>query len=287
MSKLKAFFYSFYKSLSSLNYYKDVVLAPLSFSVKYFFMLTILVSIGISGVTTILAFPKIQKGINTFVNTASSYYPDDLIITSKSGQVSINKPEPYIVPFPKSDTPTNELQLKEVPLNLIVFDSNGTLDDMEKYKTLILVNKSNLLVKTQDKIEVRSFKDYPDGTLTKQDVVKTINSVKPFLSFIPVIMFVAVLFVTLLYYSGIKFVLLLPVALLLMLAGNIKKLQMPFSKYLQIALHTFTLPLMVELISMIAKYPIKLPLWFFILNLLFGILVVSKLPEKQTPVTQS
>ena len=250
-------------------------------------MLTILLSVGISSVTTILTFPKIQKELNTFINTASSYYPNDLIITSKGGQVSINKPDPYIVPFPENNQPTSNPQPKEVPLNLIVFDSKGTLDDIEKYKTLILVNKSNLLVKTQDKIEVRSFKDYPDGQLTKKDILKTIDSVKPFLSFIPIIMFVAVLFVTLLYYSGIKFVLVLPVALLLMLAGNIKKLQMPFSKYLQIALHTFTLPLIVEIVSMVVKFPIHVPFWFFVLNLLFGVLVVSKLPEKQTPETQS
>ena len=276
MSKLKAFFYSFYKSVSSLNYYKDVVLAPLSFSVKYFFMLTILLSVGISTVATISTLPKIQKGLNSFINTAANYYPDDLIITSKGGQISINKSEPFIVPFPKRSLELTSQTKKELE-NLIVFDSNGTLDDMEKYKTLMLVNKSNLLIQSQDKIEARSFKDYPDGKLTKQEVVKAIDSIKPFISLVPVIMFLAILFGTLLYYAGVKFVLVLPVALGLMLAGNIKKLQMPFSKYLQIALHTFTLPLIVEIVSMVVKFPIQLPLWFFILNLLFGILVVSKL----------
>ena len=249
-------------------------------------MLTILLSIGISSVTTILTFPKIQKELNTFINTASSYYPNDLIITSKGGQVSINKPEPFIVPFPKGSLELTSQTKKELE-NLIVFDSNGTLDDMEKYKTLILLNKSNLLIQSQDKIEARSFKDYPAGQLTKKNVIKTINSVKPFLSFIPIIMFLAILFGTLLYYAGVKFVLVLPVALGLMLVGNIKKLQMPFSKYLQIALHTFTLPLIVEIVSMVVKFPIHVPLWFFVLNLLFGVLVVSKLPEKQTPATQS
>ena len=252
-------------------------------------MLTILVSVGISTVSAISVFPKIQKGINTFVNTASSYYPNDLVITSKDGQVSINKPEPYIVPFPKVSIKPNEENIPQSNKveNLIVFDSGGTLDDLERYKTLILVNKSNLLIKSQDKIEVRSFKDYPDGKLTKQEVVKVIDAIKPFISFVPVSMFIAVLFGTLVYYSGIKFVLLLPTALGLMLAGNIKKLQMPFSKYLQIVLHTFTLPLIIELIFMVAKFPIQLPLWFFIVNLLFGIIVISRLPEKQAPVTQS
>lgn len=249
-------------------------------------MLTVLVSIGISSVTTIITFPKIQKGANAFINTASGYYPDDLVITSKGGQISINKPEPYIVPFPKGSLKPAPQTQKE-PVNLIVFDSNGTLDDLEKYKTLILVNKSNLIIKSQDKIEVRSFKDYPDGKLTKQEIVKTIDAIKPFISFIPAFMFIAILFGTLLYYSGIKFVLLLPVAFGLMLAGNIKKLQMPFSKYLQITLHTFTLPLIIELISTVAKFPIQLPLWFFIVNLLFGIIVISRLPEKQASVTQS
>jgi len=276
VSKLKAFYYSFYKSVSSLSYYKNVVLAPLSFSVKYFLMLTILVSVGISTVATISALPKIQKGLNSFINTAANYYPDDLIITSKGGQININKPEPFIVPFPKGSLELTSQTKKELE-NLIVFDSNGTLDDMEKYKTLILVNKSNLLIQSQDKIEARSFKDYPDGRLTKQEVVKTIDSIKPFISLVPVIMFLAILFGTLLYYAGVKFILVLPVALGLMLVGNIKKLQMPFSKYLQIALHTFTLPLIVEIVSMVVKFPIQLPLWFFILNLLFGILVVSKL----------
>ena len=276
MSKLKAFYYSFYKSVSSLSYYKNVVLAPLSFSVKYFLMLTILVSVGISTVATISALPKIQKGLNSFINTAANYYPDDLIITSKGGQISINKSEPFIVPFPKGSLELTSQTKKELE-NLIVFDSNGTLDDMEKYKTLILVNKSNLLIQSQAKIEARSFKDYPDGRLTKQEVVKTIDSIKPFISLVPVIMFLAILFGTLLYYAGVKFVLVLPVALGLMLAGNIKKLQMPFPKYLQIALQAFTLPLIIEIISMLVKFPIQLPLWFFILNLLFGILVVSKL----------
>ncbi|KKU56325.1 MAG: hypothetical protein UX79_C0034G0003 [candidate division WWE3 bacterium GW2011_GWB1_47_11] len=280
MGKLKTFFYVFYKSLTSLAYYSDVAKTSLGFSMKYFFTLAAVLAILSTVITTATASGELKTGATKLLDDIAKLYPQDLVITSQDGAVSINQPEPYIIPIPAGQMQELKTESGEpAPKNLIVFDSNGTLDDVENYQTIALVNSKNILVKGENKIEAFPLKDVPNGQISNKEVTVLVDQFRPFVRYIPffvgALIFVAMVF----YYTGFRLVYLLFVAVGLMLVGKIRKLNLSFSKYYQVGIHTMTLPLVIDFMATAAGYQIPLPLWFFAVNTVFGAIAIVKLAE--------
>src|SRR3989344_246398 len=158
MTKLKAFFYVFFKSLTSPAYYKDIVASKFSLSLKYFLILAFLSSVVIT-VSSSSELIGLETTANKFIDSVRDHFPSDLIVTVKAGELSTNKTEPVIFPL-NIDVKKSQVQNVKIPLNALVVDVNGTIDDLDKYQTIVLVNKSNLIVKDeQGKIKVSSLKD--------------------------------------------------------------------------------------------------------------------------------
>ncbi|KKS21521.1 MAG: hypothetical protein UU77_C0001G0016 [candidate division WWE3 bacterium GW2011_GWC1_41_7] len=274
--KIKAFFYVFYRSLTSVKYYQDVVRATLNFSMKYFFTISALAALLVTVGTVVPMIPTLRDTISNFIEQGRTFYPDELVITSADGKLSVNQPEPYMIPFP--DIPEVSDQPDTVQFeNLVVFDSQGTLDDLENYKTLILVNEANILAKGENKIEVYPLKDMPDGQLTKTEINQALDKIQEIAVYIPYLLasllFVGVVF----YYLGLRLVYLLFVALILMGIGRIKNFDYDYKKYLQLAIHTMTLPLLMDVIFNLVRVPLPIPFWFFLINTIFGIIVIAGL----------
>ncbi len=225
--------------------------------------------------------PKLQKGINDAIEYALDLYEDDLVITIKEGVLSVNKDEPYIVPFVGAAGTT-------VAKNLIVFDSEAGLDDLEEtYDTLILVNGTNILVQNSSKVEVMPVKDLPDTEITKADFVAGINQIRSFTKFLPYIAGTLFVLSMLFYYLVFRLAYLLFVAVLLWVVGAIRGLELDFSKYYKVALHTMSLPLTVGLLNSVMMSNLYFPNWFFLLNAIFGVLVVlslGKVGEEESSV---
>ncbi len=274
MSKLKAFLYIFYKSLTSPKYYADVVKTHLSLSMKYFFTLTLLASIGASIYVTVPLVPKVQSAIKQGTTMVLDTFEDDLVITVKEGELSINKPEPYIIPLPEKAS----TDLEGVPESLIVFDSDGTLDDFENtYDTLVLVNSVNMLMKDDTGIRVESLKQLPDGQLTKADLREVAAAVEPLTKYVPFVLGVFVFIGIAFSYMVFNLVHLLFVALILFLIGKSRRMQLVFSDYYQIAIHTFTLPFILQLFANAFKVDVPFASWFLVTNLAFAFLMMLKM----------
>ena len=274
MKKLKAAIYVFINSLTSQKYYQHIVETRFSFSLKYFAVLALIASLITFSSTVKPITRDLSEGIGALETTVLSAYPKDLIITLKSGELSINQPEPYIFVMPKdfAAEPEDAEPVAKTPSNFLVFDSNGTLNDLEKYDTLILVNKTNILVQSNNKVEVYPLKDYPDGELTAETLRSLATEIRPFLKAIPYIVLGFALLGTVLYYFGFRLAYLLIVSLLLMAFGALRGLKLSFSKYYQVGLHAITLPLIVEVLSDAFQYPINYPYWFLMLNVLVGVI---------------
>ncbi len=281
MKKIKAFFYVLLKSAASLNYYKDVVKTNFGFSMKYFLALSILAAITSASATTLTISGEAKTSIKTFVDGMVNIFPADLTITTKDGKASINQPEPYIIPAPKG--PAETAEQANQPENLIVFYSKGTIDDLENYKTLVLVNEKNILVKNSNKIEVYPLSEIPDGEFSKANIQALADLVKPYIELTPYAIAATLLITLIMYYTAFRLVYLLPVALILLLIGKIHKLKYDFPKYYQVGIHTLTLPLIVDVITTATKIQIPLSLWFFASNTLLGIIVLITLAKDQTP----
>lgn len=271
MKQIKTFLYVFYKSLTSPRYYRDVVNAPTSFSIKYFLVLVLLVSLAVSAFKLAPAIPEMKSAINGFVNDALNLYPSDLVITSKDGNLSINQPEPYIIGMP--DSVKQEQQDFE---NFIVFDSLGTLDDLEKYKTVVLVNSANILVKdTQnDKIEVYPLKEMPDGQISRVDLEKLVESSADFINILPYLAFSLGVLGILIYNFGFRLLYLVFIAVIIWVLAKIRDLDFDFGKSYRVAIHTLTLPLVLELLIDVFRINFDFPLWFMIVHFVYGVVVI-------------
>ena len=270
MKKLKAALHVFTQSLTSPKYYNKLIKTDFKFSLKYYIVLAFLFTLATSLNALIPLLPKINQGVEDALTYAHELYDDDLVITLENGEVSINKEEPYIVPFP-SNAP-------EAPKNLIVFDSEGTLDDLERtYDTLFLINSRNILVRNEERIQAYPVGNFPDGEFTEDDLAEITDSLRSFGNFIPyivgTILFLAVLF----YYLVFRLIYLFFVSVILWIAGLIRGLSFEFINYYQIALHAITLPLCLELLNNFFKVQVTGVPWFILLHLVFGLVIIFML----------
>ncbi len=299
MSKVKAFTYIFIKSISSIKWYMDLIKTSTAFSLKYFFPLTFFAAL----IPVIMSVPPVLKAtswVSEEVNRhITSIYPQDLVITVKDDKLSINQPQPYFIQIPGSlkeriiqsvedntdSSGAEERQdivneLNEVE-NLVVFDSQGTLDDLQRYKTFILVNEVNILLRSSNKTEVFPLRDIPDGEFAKPDADRIVLAFSNFIKALPYLIIIFILLAFLFYYMVFRLFYLAFVGLVLFGIGKIMRVntvsgvKMDYGKYFQIAIHTFTLPLLVEMISMLFGMPILIPFWVFVLNMLLGIVVLN------------
>lgn len=267
MKKIRAAFYVFLKSLVSPNYYKEIIKTDFSFSLKYYVVLALIFTFFTSIYTFIPLIPKIDQGIEDAITYTLEIYDDDLIITIEEGKLSINKEEPYVVSMPVNSTNAFE--------NLLVYDSDGTLEDLENtYNTLILANDTNLLVQQGDSVQVYPVGNFPDGEFTEEDLRVIAVTIRDLAKFIPyvvgTVLFLAVSF----YYLVFRLAYLFIIGVVLWTAGTVKGLSLKYLQYYGVAIHAMTLPLCIELLNNIFQVSLPGIPWFILLHLGFGFLVL-------------
>ena len=274
MRKIKAFVHVFINSLVSTKYYNEIVQTSLSFSLKYLFAITVFAATLTTLLTSIPAMPQVKNDMEEFLGAGKDIFPKDLEIQIKSGKMKINQPEPLFIKMPQVWAAEANM-----PLNLVVFDSNGTLDDVAKHKTMALVNTNNILFGTTESsgrvsTEVYPLKEVPDQTITRADFDALMQDLRSFTKYIPVFLVGLIFALSLAYFFAFRAIYLIFVGVALMLVGTIKKSTLTFKQYYKIGLHAMTFPLLVELIVKVANIPLEISMWFFTLNLIIGIIVL-------------
>ena len=281
MRKIKAFVHVFINSLTSTKYYKEIVQTSLSFSLKYLFAITFFAATLTTLLTSIPAMPQVRSDIDAFLTAGRDIFPKDLEIEIKGGKMKINKPEPLFIQMPQVWSAEANM-----PLNLIVFDSNGTLDDVAKHKTMALVNTNNILFASmqesgRNSTEVYPLKEVPDQTITRANFDSLMNDLKGLSKYIPAILVGLIFALSLAYFFAFRAIYLVFIGAALMIVGTIKKSTLNFKQYYQIGLHAMTFPLLVELIVRVADIPLVVPMWFFTLNLIIGIITLFEVLSTQ------
>ena len=298
MKYLKAFFYVFFKSSTSLDYYKDLPKTDLKFSLKYFFTLGLLAAFVASVGFSIKIIPDVKKITDDFGQQLLNLYPNDFELKIENNEWSINQDEPYAIPFPDigdaQDAWENSVEQNSVdengkiPANLIVFYHEGTIEDIETFDSLAILNSKNLVVKDANKIQAYPLKEMPNGTLNKSEFGKFVVQLDKIASFAPIIVgiFFAVGFMF--YYLILRSFYLLFVGLVLFTLSFFTPRRLDYLMALKIATHTMTLPVVIELVLMFVAINLPIPLWFMFSNIILGAVVVMYLgklqPEEVAPV---
>jgi hypothetical protein len=286
MKKLRAFLYIFSKSLTSFTYYRDLVKTKFSFSVKYLIFLVFLGSLVItarSGYTAVKGFNKTVKELSV---SAKSFYPDDLVFTVEKGEWSVNRPEPFMIAFPKieGEPGVDESVAPENPENLVVFDKAGTIDDLEKYKTTILVNSVNIIFKEDTgSLKVVPIKDIPDTKIDKAMYLTLLAKLEGLAGIIPFMLVIGIFFGSFFAFTIFRVPYFAIVGFFIYLGGKIMKAGLGYTNAVKIAIHSATLSFLIMLGLNLVNYQLPIPSWFFLINLVFGLVAVGKLADK-TPV---
>ncbi|MFH1648679.1 MAG: DUF1189 family protein [Patescibacteria group bacterium] len=272
MKKLKAFFYVYKNSMTSPKYYKEVLKTDLNFSLKYYFMLVLFASTLITTIETILVVPNIKTKIMGFAESARQTYPEDLIIKIEEGKWSVNREEPFVIPMP-------QIPNENVPENAIVFYRQGTISDVDLFDTVVLVNDVNIVVRGANGIQARSLDNVPDIEVNKETFDNFIEFLFSFTRFLPYIIFIATLLGLLIYFIFFRLFYSLFLGAAIYALSLLNKKPLNYMGSYRIGLHTMTLPITFQVVLALVRSSLRLPLWFFILNIFFALVVLSRMEE--------
>ncbi len=242
MKKIKTFFDTLTKSLTNFNYYKDIEKAKFSFSLKYlyflFYILSLITSIVFASQLGMFILPNAPKYIETFKSEASSFYPKELVITVKNGEVSTNVKEPYKIK------------------NLLTIDTKGNQSDITNDNTPILVTKNSIVTKDNQ----NSYKVYPldtnlNMTIDKKSYDKIISQIMPFLKYVePGLIVLIILSILVWPFVGAAFSLLAELIYLLIfsslffIVAKLLKRDMNFRNVFKLSMHASSLPILLSFI---------------------------------------
>lgn len=286
MKKLKIFARTFWKSLTNPSYYKDILSAKFSFSLKYLIFLLFLASLFFSFKAAI-GLAKIRPKVPSFITEAkkviSEIYPDELVLTIRNKKITTNVIEPYTIDFPVDNKiPTGGYE------HLLTINTRANIDDFRKYNSVFLL-AGDYIVAPDD--EGRSYKilpldDYlkkiPDGAyLNKGLYLEMVKKALPYFDYLPRIVDLAILFLIVLSpvlvtgfsLSG-KLLYLLICSFFLWLLALVLKRGLSYAKVFQMSMHGLTLPILLGIFMSLFNF--SLPFISTLIFLVWMIVILKK-----------
>lgn len=138
---MRTFWHIFTHSLSDLQYYVDVLNAPLKFSLKFVFAFYLTLSVVLTTLFTLNELPKIkmfsesmkQQIVQNFPDQARFQWQDEKLTSDSSSQLTIT--------FPTS-TMDSEI---ERPENLVIVDTSAT-QKPDQVPSLLYINQNTFYV---------------------------------------------------------------------------------------------------------------------------------------------
>lgn len=142
-------------SIFNKDYYNNVVLnESFKSSLKYLAKLSLLVALF--GIIIFSFFiPKITKEIKKEVSSFSSNYPEDLVVSVKNGEATINRTEPFVVKMPASFIESEDYKSLKIDNILTINTAEPfNIEKFREYSTISLLTKKELIVMQTERGDV-------------------------------------------------------------------------------------------------------------------------------------
>ncbi len=285
MNKLKTFYNSFIKSISSPAYYRDIVKAPISFSLKYVFLLSyvfMFIFIATAAIYMATLLPKLPEFVSTAKTRLDEFYPVDLIITIKDGIVTTNKEEPVFLNIPE----VTDEDIKHV----VTIDTKAQVEDYYDYDTFFLVTDDSVVYPESDNktYSVSSIKELQeDVEITKIDrnvyeefLVVAYSSLDTIVQLAPFILIGVVLIVPFIasVFEFIRNIIIVAIlSVITFVFALLLKINLPYLKIFQMGLHAVTIPLILMLVLFFTGATV--PLLFIASFLLWMVIILTQYKE--------
>lgn len=176
---MKTIFETFKKSVYSTTFYQTVGENSFWSIFKYYFKVTLLLSIAMVVVLGVILVPR---GVSFMKNKAgalvSEYYPADLSIEIKNGEAITDVAMPYIIPVKHMTgvtPPAGEIQ------NMVVIDTTSDFDEktFENYKTYTLLTKTKLVTQSNaEQITIQNLRGVPDTIISQEVLLSWVEKIR-------------------------------------------------------------------------------------------------------------
>ena len=281
MKKIRTFLHIFRNSALRPKYYREVLKAPFKFSLKYF--LSLFLFLTLLTVITISIF-LIQKGypfLEQVKTQAPQFYPAELEIHIKDGQLTSNMPGPYFIPLNPDFFPEEiKKGLNNQPLqNVVVIDTQAQPTDIRKYQTFALLTQTDVaFFGDRGEIRIQSLEEIKDFSLNRQIIDNLWRKITPYFPYIiPGLIILTLIFLPTLTILG-RFIYLLFFSITtLILARLWKNKEINYKKALQINLHALTLPALIIILFQSLGVNPQIPFFQPIILIIFNLLIFSTL----------
>lgn len=260
MRKLRVFLHVLKHSLFPFDaYYKKIRKTHFSFSLKYFIgliVLTITVSVLLKAILFTSMFPPAT--LKTYISKVAQEYPSHLIITmNENGRLSTNDDRPYILFSP----------IAQNPRPLIVVDPKADKEKVGQYDAFVVLTERKMYMHNSDSIMPIAYETGHSFSFTQAKVQLIADNSQLILSsywkFVALAIVGAIMMGIL--FAGISsFVTLVMVALVLWIALKlaVKHKAITYRSLLQICMHAFTGPLLIQSFAFIAGLAPGVEHWY-------------------------
>lgn len=282
------FFQEVKKSIFNPSFYRELMLRPMSRSFKYFFLFILFVALFQTAAFSLKFLPQLKPFFTRVSTRVMEYYPNNLEIRIRNGEVSSNVEEPYAIRMPNSIPEEGDLRRFE---NLLIIDTENdfSLERFENYSTACWLTRESLACTKDDGVNITSLRGVSDVTIDKESVSALVGRIEPLLKFIyPV--FIIGTFIASFSALSLRLVYLLFGALLILIVAKIKRINLGYKKSYQLGLYLMTLPILATTvwswILWMSGRSVEAPFLFSIILIISAAINLRALPPAVPVVTE-
>jgi hypothetical protein len=265
-------------------YYASLSGKPFSYSMKYFLLLAVLLTVVLSVVMLFSIVPNVRSFLMTASSKIVDYYPSELQVTISHGKVSTNVAEPYFLKLPAEFTAkvTTPPASSSAPENLLVIDTKDpfTVDEFRNDHTLLLLmGDSFAYVRDQSKqdIDIQPLGQNFSMVFNKGTVASFVQRMR---SYFWIIYAGTIVLVPIGVFIGmmVRLIYLFLFAVLVWAFMRMRKMNGGYKKAYRLGLHLMTTPLIIGVFCSIFIPAENIPFLFTAIALIMMVVNVRSVP---------
>lgn len=273
------FFTTIKNSIYSPEFYSSVPLSSFWKAFRYLLLFFVILAV-IQTIIVSLTIGVVQKELNTFLTTAINYYPKELEVTLKNGQVTTNVKEPYFIPLPKGKDWERE-KIK----NLIVIDTKTpfSAQQFNMYSAGMWITKDAAYYKKNNtKIEAFDLSEIKQDVVINRSLIQMLgDKIRPYLVYVTPILLVVAFIGTLAGFE-LKLLYLLILALGILLLSKIMKWGLSYAHSYKVGMYAVTLGILVDFLLGALSRVTSVPSIPFLFTIITFLVVFVNLHEVKT-----
>jgi len=282
VNKLKTFWQALAGTFTSITYYKKVIKAPLSFSFKFYFFFFFIFSIIVTAVIGAKILRPVSDAFHKVPSQIVNTYPSELVITIKNGQAQTNVPEPYFIKPDQLQPLFDENKKDDMPddvkkENLLVIDTQATLEDVDNYDTLVLLTKNYLITKRSNgRLDVTSLEKVPNIVINREFIRNIGDKFSGILQYLLPMMILLVFIAIFIFFSLWNLIYLAFLSIILWIISKLLSFTITFGKLYQIGLHLIVVT--TTLFAVLDRFiNLQIPFFQSIIYIAFGSVILHKI----------